>query len=640
MLFKNKSFFLALVVIPGMSLLHAMEPVQPSFWSWDNIKKNNPFLSSAQQTAAEAGQTVLETPWLQLAGNKVLHSVLKSPKSHHDHPHDDHGLVALHGADLLRAAIKVFVDEFGAKGNGSKASKLVVESIGRAFKELVQKDGEGAQALRAVAVTLQEEFKNNGELSKTVHEFFAMISEQLKNDGKIKESIEYLWHIVETQGLQGLEKFGAGFQQQIVGASAVAGDRIRNLSGVTSVAVAEGAIGAMHAINGQAQLEVDDFGKSLRDSFIVHGNSAIEGVGQGVQQQLDIMLEQVKVGTREVGQEVTGAYWKIAGITVLTVAAAYGTKVMWNEIERRMKIPKLINESSEKSLWQKMRGFFVSPEHLPEMVFAPELAKRLSNIIATTKNIRRKIKEGHKNVKYRNLLLYGLPGTGKTMFAKILAKSSGMDYAMMSGASFAQFKDGQGITEMNKLFEWANNSKNGLLLFIDEAESFLGGRVGSDVTKESYQILINFLNHTGTRSDKFMIVCATNYPQLLDSAMPSRLDDAVEVPLPQEEERVKILQMYRDTVLMDQSQNTLPFMESVQKAMSNVEVNEIAKQTAGLSGRELAGIVNALVSDAAITDDGLLTREIVDNVVDLAIKKNHDFSKQFKETAAMAAPAA
>lgn len=569
-LFKpNKRFFVILLslLIPGMSLL-AMEPAEPSFWSWAYIFKHNPVLAAALKSTSDAGDAVFETPWLNVAIKKVFQSALNSKKSHHHHhEHDDSSFIASHLADIMKTIIKVSSEEFKPGGNGSKTLQVVLESLTVAVHELVKKDGAGIKAFREALTRVQEELKN-GELKKTIDEFFATLSEQMKEDGKIRA--------------------------------------------------------AMQALNTALQGEIDILGEAVKKSFVKHGNAAIDGLGEGFRKQVGLLMQETE-------QTITRTSVKIAGITVLTIAAAYGTKVLWNEVERRMKIPKLILESSEKSLWQKMRGFFVSPEHLPEMVFSPALSKRLSNIIATTRNIKRKIQEGHKNVKYRNLLLHGLPGTGKTMFGRILAKSSGMDYAMMSGASFAQFKDGQGITEMNKLFEWANNSTNGLLLFIDEAESFLGGRVSSDVTKESYHILNNFLNHTGTRSDKFMVVCATNHPKLLDSAMFRRLDDAVEVPLPQEEERAKILQMYRDTTLLDQSQNTLPFMESVQKSLSNEVIQDIAKQTENLSGGELAGIVNALVSDASITDDGLLTPDLVRNAVDLAIMKNHDFLKQFTQ---------
>lgn len=83
----------------------------------------------------------------------------------------------------------------------------------------------------------------------------------------------------------------------------------------------------------------------------------------------------------------------------------------------------------------------------------------------------------------KNMLCHGPPGTGKTLFAKKLALKSGLDYAIMTGSDIAPLGVGA-VTEINKMFDWAEKSPNGMILFIDEADAFLRIRDGSEDISE------------------------------------------------------------------------------------------------------------------------------------------------------------
>ena len=81
------------------------------------------------------------------------------------------------------------------------------------------------------------------------------------------------------------------------------------------------------------------------------------------------------------------------------------------------------------------------------------------------------LEKEHK-LPHRHLLLHGPPGTGKTMFGRVLAYESGMDYAIMTGGDVGPLgKDA--VTELHNLFDWARRSKRGLVVFMDEADAFL-----------------------------------------------------------------------------------------------------------------------------------------------------------------------
>lgn len=104
----------------------------------------------------------------------------------------------------------------------------------------------------------------------------------------------------------------------------------------------------------------------------------------------------------------------------------------------------------------------------------------------------------------------GPPGTGKTMAAKRLARTSGMDYAILSGGDVAPL-GGAAVTQLHSTFDWAERSRKGLLLFIDEADAFLGRR--NDAMSEGLRGALNaLLFRTGDQSRDFMVVLATNRP--------------------------------------------------------------------------------------------------------------------------------
>lgn len=138
----------------------------------------------------------------------------------------------------------------------------------------------------------------------------------------------------------------------------------------------------------------------------------------------------------------------------------------------------------------------------------------------------------------------GPPGTGKTMAAKRLARTSGLDYAIMSGGDVAPL-GGKAVTQLHELFNWAERSRRGLLLFIDEADAFLGKR-GEGMSEGMRGALNALLFRTGDQSRDFAVVLATNRPGDLDAAVLDRMDEALEFPLPGEGERLDILRLYLD----------------------------------------------------------------------------------------------
>ncbi|CAN0466976.1 unnamed protein product [Ectocarpus sp. 8 AP-2014] len=127
---------------------------------------------------------------------------------------------------------------------------------------------------------------------------------------------------------------------------------------------------------------------------------------------------------------------------------------------------------------------------LSGVVLEKGLETRLSRVAQSTFNTKR------NSAPFRHLLLYGPPGTGKTLFAKGLARHSGLEYAIMTGGDIAPLGR-DAVTEMHKVFDWAQASRKGLLLFVDEADAFLRRRNTETISEDLRNALNAFLYRTG-----------------------------------------------------------------------------------------------------------------------------------------------
>ncbi len=317
----------------------------------------------------------------------------------------------------------------------------------------------------------------------------------------------------------------------------------------------------------------------------------------------------------------------VAGSITAMATAYYGTRAFWNYMQHRLinPPPKVIIESSRQvGLFGRLKNWVFGAPKPPQMIFAPELEERLDNLVVAAQNINAKIKAGHTNVKYRNIVLYGPSGTGKTMFARQLAKQSNMEFVVVTGSSF--FQEGAGIKAIDELFSWANKKK-GLCIFIDEADSLLASRDVMKVDSENYRLVNHFLNYLGERSDKFMVIVATNYLRVFDEAMQRRLDDVIKMPMPRKQKAPRTKQLSCDTNICDVKQNGQEFVDAVNVHLTDCKLQQIASKTEGFSYGDLSGIFNTIKSDADITDDGLVTSELIDTVVCRAIEKKQTFNK-------------
>ncbi|MBX9923050.1 MAG: AAA family ATPase [Rhabdochlamydiaceae bacterium] len=230
-------------------------------------------------------------------------------------------------------------------------------------------------------------------------------------------------------------------------------------------------------------------------------------------------------------------------------------------------------------------------------IFHSKLSSVLEKITKTTNNL--KEKKGF----LQNVLLYGPGGTGKTMIAKFIARSSDMNYVMISGGDLAQYiMLGTHVSELNKLFIKINNASTPTILFIDEAESLCCNRSQLTDKPERLELLNAFLNHTGENSKKIMLMLATNRPEDIDPAILSRMDHKLQIYPPALAERKQILQLHISRLFTPQ-ETTL------------FDIEKIAQNTEGLTGRALFKMLNAIFANKSITENEKLTKDLITSTV-------------------------
>ncbi|ETM39014.1 hypothetical protein L914_14789 [Phytophthora nicotianae] len=342
--------------------------------------------------------------------------------------------------------------------------------------------------------------------------------------------------------------------------------------------------------------------------------ATFDNLGQGI----SVLLADKQKLTKFVGGFVALA----AGIYLSREAI----RIIGKLIEQRLGKPSLIRETSRSSgAFGFLRALISQKpakgqDELADVVLRSSLETRVLEIARSTRNAML------HGAPYRHLLLYGPPGTGKTMVAKRLARASGMDYAILSGGDVGPLGS-DAVTELHALFKWANSSPRGVLIFIDEAEAFLGCRATrkTHMSEAMRNALNALLYHTGTQSKKFMLVVATNRPEDLDTAVTDRIDDTLHFDLPETKERVRLLQMYFNEYVahLAAPPATVTLKGKVDKASVSAlppvldasVMTQYGDMTSGMSGREIAKMMLYMQSIVYAQDQVAVTLKLVDRVV-------------------------
>ena len=189
----------------------------------------------------------------------------------------------------------------------------------------------------------------------------------------------------------------------------------------------------------------------------------------------------------------------------------------------------------------------------------------------------------------RGALLVGPPGTGKTLLAKAVAGEANVPFLSMSGSDFVEMFVGVGAARVRDLFKQAKE-KAPCIVFIDEIDA-VGRARGKNPNMGSNDERENTLNQMLTEMDGFssnngvIILAATNRADMLDKALmrPGRFDRQIYVDLPELTDRIEIFQVHLRNI----------------KVNASLDVEQLARQTGGFSGADIANVCNEAALIAA-----------------------------------------
>jgi len=202
----------------------------------------------------------------------------------------------------------------------------------------------------------------------------------------------------------------------------------------------------------------------------------------------------------------------------------------------------------------------------------------------------------------KGVLLVGAPGTGKTLLARAVAGEAGVPFFSLSASEFVELFVGVGASRVRDLFKQARENAPAII-FIDELDSIgrTRGQTAIGGSSEQEQTLNQILTEMDGFSSKegVIVLAATNQPDVLDKALlrPGRFDRRVVVNLPDKVGREEILKVHTRSVPLAQ----------------DVDLGELAASTPGLSGADLANLVNeAALLAARREQDAVRQRDFLD----------------------------
>ena len=216
----------------------------------------------------------------------------------------------------------------------------------------------------------------------------------------------------------------------------------------------------------------------------------------------------------------------------------------------------------------------------------------------------------------KNILFYGLPGTGKTMLVKALSNELDVPLYLVKATSLIGEHVGDASSKIHDLFKKASENAPSII-FIDEIDAIALHRSFQSLRGDVSEIVNSLLTEMdGIEENKSVItIAATNNQSSLDLAVRSRFEEEIEFKLPADDERLTILEKNLKTMPLDY----------------DLDLERIVKLTKGLSGRDIKEkILKTSLHNAISNDSDTITMENIEYALNSFKIKNSDVKGMFE----------
>lgn len=216
----------------------------------------------------------------------------------------------------------------------------------------------------------------------------------------------------------------------------------------------------------------------------------------------------------------------------------------------------------------------------------------------------------------KNILFYGLPGTGKTMLVKALANELNVPLYLVKATSLIGEHVGDSASKIHDLFEKAQKNSPSII-FIDEMDAIALHRSFQSLRGDVSEIVNSLLTEMDgiSENNNVITIGATNYPTSLDYAVRSRFEEEIEFKLPDDNERLEIIENNLKTIPLDY----------------DLDLNKLVKLSKGMSGRDLKEkLIKTALHNAIANDNDKLTMTHMEYAVKTSKIKNSDVKGMFE----------